>query len=168
MKSNKNLDSPIALRSRRWTIPPEMFSFPAPPKKNTRQGFVKVGSPYNQLGRFFIGLDPAWSGINAIEFAEGAPVSFVSHCTIEGNMEVERVAQPSHKNVLSLKEAFVINNNMFFLYGQWGLTLKEIQKLSPVFQLGEVEVATVCKGVLFQPTEIFEQRKLILSRFSED
>ncbi|RMJ22821.1 hypothetical protein PHISP_06310 [Aspergillus sp. HF37] len=125
-----------------------MFSFPAPPKKHTRQGFVKAGSPYNQLGRFFIGLDPAWSGISAIEFAEGAPVSFVSHCVIGENTGLERVTQPSHRNVLNLKEAFVINNNMFFLYAQWGLTLKEIQKLSPVFQLGEVEVATVCKGIL--------------------
>lgn len=147
MKPNKKLDSPIPLRSRRWTTTPEMFTFPAPPQKHARQAFVKTGSPYDQLGRFFVGLSPAWSGISAIEFAEGAPVSFVSHCTIEGNSGVGRVTPPSHKNVLSLKEAFVTNNHMFFLYAQWGLTLKEIQKLSPVFQLGEVEVATVCKGV---------------------
>lgn len=94
---------------------------------------MKVGSLYNQLGRFFIGLNPSWSGISAIEFAEGAPVSFVSQCMIEGNVGVERVTQPSHKNVLSLKEAFVNNNNIFFLYAQWGLSLKEIQELSPVF-----------------------------------
>lgn len=73
---------------------------------------------------------------------------------IEGNVGVERVTQPSHKNVLSLKEAFVNNNNIFFLYAQWGLSLKEIQELSPVFQLGEVEVATICKGVGTNSTHI--------------
>ena len=170
MKSNKKLDSPIPLRSRRWTTTPEMFSFLAPPKKHARQAFVKTGSLYDQLGRFFVGLSPAWSGISAIEFAEGAPVSFVSHCMIEDNSGVERVTPPLHKNVLTLKEAFAANNHMFFLYAQWGLTLKEIQKLSPVFQLREVEVATVCKGVGTISTYIgkFVQRKLTLCRFSED
>ena len=155
MTLDKKLGSPIMLPPHRRTILP---SFPAPPRNPIRQSFVKVGSLYAQPDRFFVGIGPTLSGISAIEFAEGVPVSFISHCTIENTTEGERVVQPSHKNVLDLKEVFIMNKDMFFLYAKWGVTLNEVQELSPAFKLGEVEVAVICKGVLNHPTDIFTRR----------
>lgn len=80
-------------------------------------------------------------------------VSFVSHCTVQEDVGIERLKRASHTNLLGLKEVFVGAGSAFFLYEQWGIALNELQGLSHVFQLGEVEVATVCKGVFtrFEP-----------------
>ena len=113
------------------------------------QGLVKQGSPYEQIGRFFIGLNPSRSGICAAELQEGTPVTYVTHYTAQENdSRVERLIQASHTNLLGLREVFINAGNIYFLYDRWGMTLEELQQLFPVFQPGEVEVATVCKGVL--------------------
>lgn len=114
---------------------------------NKSEVFIKRGNPYKQAGRFYIELKSSWSGICAIEIQDGVPVTFVSQCTAQKDSDLDRLQRISHANLLSLKEVFVEAGRVFFLYDQWGITLKELQGLSHEFQFGEVEVATVCKGV---------------------
>ena len=112
------------------------------------QKLVKEGSPYEQIDRFFIALKPSRSGISAVELQDGMPVAYVTHCAArEKDSHLEHLMQASHANLLGLEEVFADSDNIYFLYNQWGMTLQELQQLFPVFQPGEVEVATICKGV---------------------
>lgn len=112
------------------------------------EGIVKRGSPYAQTGRSYVGLKSQGVGICAIEMQNGVPVSFISHCTVkEEDHGVKHLRQVTHTNVLGLKEVYLKDGIAFFLYDAWGIKLEEIQRLSHVFRLGEVEVATICKGV---------------------
>lgn len=148
--SGKGIDSPVESLADRQTIMSEASSSPTSSQPDCEnQSLVKQGSPYEQIGRFFLGLKPSRSGICAVELQEGTPVTYVSHCTAqEKDSRVERLMQASHTNLLGLREVFINADNVYFLYDRWGMALEELQQLFPVFQPGEVEVATVCKGVL--------------------
>jgi len=112
------------------------------------ESIVKRGSPYAETGRAYVGLKSSGGGICAIEMRNGVPVSFISHCTIkEEDHGVKHLRQVTHTNLLGLKEVYLKDGIAFFLYNAWGITLEELQQLSHVFRLGEVEVATICKGV---------------------
>lgn len=150
MAPSEKLDSPIELPDRRRTLLPEILYFPMPPARDYKYpGFVKEGSPYGQIDRFFVGLKTPWNGISAIEFKEGTPVAYISQCSVERkDSQLKRLTKALHPNILSLEEVFV-SRDMFFFYGQWGIPMSQIQRLSPVFQLGEVEVATICKRVFY-------------------
>lgn len=118
------------------------------------QRLVKEGSPYEQIGRFFIALKPSRSGISAVELQEGIPVAYVTCSTAQAkDSHLEHLMQASHTNLLGLREVFMDSGNIYFLYNQWGMTLQELQQLLPVFQPGEVEVATICKGVFHWPEQ---------------
>lgn len=81
-----------------------------------REIFIKEGTPYEQYGHYYLGLQQSWTGICAIELRDGAPVSFVSHCSIgEIDFDKERLKRASHPNLLDLKEIFVNTNCVFFL-----------------------------------------------------
>lgn len=151
MASGKKLDSPIELPDRRRTVLPVLSCFPMPPARDCKYpGFVKEGSPYDRIGRFFVGFKGTWNGISAIEFKEGRPVAFISQCSIVGkDAQLKCLTKALHPNILSLREVFFSKDTIFFIYEQWGITMSQIQGLSPEFQLGEVEVATICKGVLY-------------------
>lgn len=41
-------------------------------------------------------------------------------------------------------------DRVVFIYDQWSMTLGELWLLTPVFQLGEIEVAMICNGVCEQ------------------
>ncbi|KAH8431450.1 uncharacterized protein LDX57_009112 [Aspergillus melleus] len=125
------LGSPIELAVREPVHTPE----PVTPATNPRYSldFVKYGSPYDQSNRIFIGLDPSWNGIDAIEFQDGLAIGFLSHCKVEGNtFPLQHITQVSHRNVLGFKEIFVKRGGCFFIYGQWGTTLREIHQLLPI------------------------------------
>lgn len=110
--------------------------------------FVQYGHPYETFGRFFVGLEPQWSGINAVDFTENLPVTYIKKFnTTEASARVHRLMATSHKNLVNLREAFVAGDAIYFVYERWGISLKEICQLWPVFQLGEVEVATLCNEV---------------------
>ncbi|THC88224.1 hypothetical protein EYZ11_012328 [Aspergillus tanneri] len=101
------------------------------------------------MDRFFIGLEPIYSGINAVEFTANSPVGYVTKLGMAGDMvPIDCFMETSHPNLVNLREVFVTENSLFFVYEKWGISLKEILLLSPVFQLGEVEVATICREVL--------------------
>jgi hypothetical protein len=88
------------------------------------------GLPYTALDRFFVGLEPSWSGINAVEFTESEPVAFVRKCIIdECKVQVECLTETSHKNLVNLKEVFIAKHSTFFVYEKWGISLKEIHRL---------------------------------------
>ncbi|KAL4888210.1 hypothetical protein BDV59DRAFT_196623 [Aspergillus ambiguus] len=150
MAADKRLGSPIELPLRRATAPPEAPLPPIPSQTDTRNcNFIKYGSPYDQLGRVFIGFSRSWNGVDAIEFQEGSAVGFVNHCAFESkDLPLEHIVRVSHPNILDFKEIFLCKGNIYFLYWSWGVTLKEIRQLFPVFQLSEVEVAIVCRSVL--------------------
>ena len=154
MALSKKLDAPIELPDRRRTVLSGIPYFPMPPASDCGYpGFVKEGSPYDQIGRFFVELKKAWNGISAIEFnKEGEPVAFISQCSIVGKAaQLKCLTKALHPNILSLREVFFSKDTILFFYEQWGqrgVTMSQIQRLSPEFQLGEVEVATICKGVL--------------------
>lgn len=110
--------------------------------------FVQYGHPYETFGRFFVGLEPQWSGINAVDFTENLPVTYIKKFnTTEASVRVHRLMATSHQNLVNLREAFVAGDAIYFVYERWGISLKEICQLWPVFQLGEVEVATLCNEV---------------------
>ncbi|KAE8386943.1 hypothetical protein BDV23DRAFT_196092 [Aspergillus alliaceus] len=103
------------------------------------------------MDRLFVGLEPAWSGINAIEFTEHMPISFVSKLvTTKGNIpKMDFFKRTSHRHLVNLKEVFVAEESLMLFYDKWeGISLNEIQDLRPAFQLGEVEVATICFQML--------------------
>ena len=132
------------------------------------QEFVKEGSPYEQVGRFFVALKLPVSGISAVELQKGRPVAYVSHCTVqEKEFCLERLTQASQSNLLGLREVFINTDSIYFLYDQWGMALEELQQLFPVFQPGEVEVATVCKEVFsstrFQAKSTIEHQTDLVS-----
>lgn len=126
-----------------------------------REIFIKEGTPYEQCGRYYLGLQQSWMSICAIELRDGVPVSFVSHCSIPNiDFGRERLKRISHPNILDLKEIFVDTDRVFFIYDQWGMTLGELWRLTPIFQLGEIEVATICNGVcaclLYVNSQLYE------------
>lgn len=167
MSSPKQLASPIKLAHRRRT---PIFETPLPSvpveKPVTHRDFVKYGSPYDQPDRLFVGLHPSWNGIDAVEFKDGSPVGFVSHYNPEGkDIPLQRLTQASHPSFLDFKEVFVAKGSVYFLYEQWGVTLDQIRRLSPILQLGEVEVAIICKKVMMAHMGLTESPKLIHNRF---
>ncbi|KAL4745866.1 uncharacterized protein BDW70DRAFT_145057 [Aspergillus foveolatus] len=150
MSSPKKLDSPIQLAHRRRTA---VFETPLPSipveMAVTQRDSIKHGSPYDQLDRLFVGLHPSWNGIDAIEFKDGSPVGFVSHYSPQGkDIPLQRLTQVTHPSFLAYKEIFISQGDVYFLYEQWGVTLEQVWKLSPVFRLGEAEVAIICKKIL--------------------
>ena len=111
-------------------------------------GFVQYGHPYEMFGRFFVGIEPQWSGINAVDFTEDLPITYIKkHNMTEASARVDQLMATSHQNLVNLREAFVTGDTVYFVYERWGISLKEICQLWPVFQLGEVEVATLCNEV---------------------
>ncbi|PIG85279.1 hypothetical protein AARAC_004371 [Aspergillus arachidicola] len=111
---------------------------------------VKYGNPFT-MDRLFVGLEPAWGGINAIELTEHMPISFVSKLIIArgDRPKMGCFKKTSHRHLVNLKEVFVTEESLILFYDKWeGISLREIQDLRPAFQLGEVEVATVCFQML--------------------
>ncbi|KAE8332979.1 hypothetical protein BDV39DRAFT_199327 [Aspergillus sergii] len=111
--------------------------------------FVKYGSPFT-MDRLFIGLDPTDGGITAIELIENRPVSFVLKVKInDRDIKLDRLRPTCHRHLANLKEAFVCHESLLFIYERWdGVSLRGIQELRPTFELGEVEVATICCQIL--------------------
>lgn len=129
--------------------------------------FVKFCHPYkSSLRRFFVGLEPMWSEINAIEFTEDLPVGYVRETTMPAEVSVHRLVQTSHPNLVNLREVFIADGSAFFVYEKWGISLAEIYRLSPLFQLGEIEVATICREVC-TPGSILQRRVANQSRPSK-
>ncbi|KAI9040415.1 uncharacterized protein KD926_008238 [Aspergillus affinis] len=146
MAESKVLASPINLRQ---TALPK--TFPESMKEPVARGssFVQYSHPYKTYDRFFVGMEPQWGGINAIEFTENLPVAYVKKFTTnDTEKKVGHLRATHHHNLVNLKEAFVTDNSVFFVYERWGISLEEICQLWPVFKLGEVEVATLCNEVL--------------------
>ncbi|KAH1863827.1 hypothetical protein KXW65_002879 [Aspergillus fumigatus] len=110
--------------------------------------FIKYGHPFQSLHRFFVGLEPMWSDVSAIEFTEDSPVGYVKKLSVTGEVPVGRLSETCHQNIVNLREVFITERAIFFVYEKCGISLEEIHNLSPVFQLGEVEVATICREVL--------------------
>ncbi|THC92370.1 hypothetical protein EYZ11_008160 [Aspergillus tanneri] len=75
MDTSKSLASPIELPHR--STPPGFLTGETIDTVQKGSGFVQYGHPYAALDRFFVGLKPQWSGINAIEFTENSPVTYV-------------------------------------------------------------------------------------------
>ncbi|KAL3459608.1 kinase-like domain-containing protein [Aspergillus heterothallicus] len=110
--------------------------------------FIHYEHPFKCVRRFFVSLEPIWNGLNAIEFTEDSPVGFVKKLSVVGNVPENQLSKTCHPNLVNLREVFIATGSVFFVYDKWGMSLHEILRLSPVFQLGEVEVATICKEVL--------------------
>ncbi|KAL4947080.1 hypothetical protein BDW69DRAFT_199916 [Aspergillus filifer] len=119
------------------------------PNAQTPSGpFLKYGHPFRALGRFFIGLEPRWGGINAIEFTKDSPVAYLKKLSTGEGISVDRLSATCHPNLVNLKEAFIATGAVFFVYEKEGLSLEEILNLSAVFRLGEIEVAFLCHEIL--------------------
>ena len=151
MTPARKLDSLIDLPVSRSTILPRTSFTSAPmPEDTGKHGFIKYGSPYDQLDRLFVALGQTWRGIDAIEFKNGLPVGYISHCNFEGKGIPVMPQIPNHichPSLLIAREIFVFKDKVHLCYEHWGITLEEIEQLWPVFQLSEVEVALICKIV---------------------
>ena len=145
MNPSKVLASPIELPHQ--SNPLSLLAGEAKNAAQRGSGFVQYGHP-KTFGRFFVGLEPQWSGINAVEFTEGLPVTYIKKFRMaQAGERVHHLTATSHQNLVNLREAFVTSDSIYFVYERWGISLKEICQLWPVFQLGEVEVATLCNEV---------------------
>ncbi|KAF4182504.1 hypothetical protein CNMCM8694_006752 [Aspergillus lentulus] len=139
-KLGSPIELPVRGGPRHMTLPQSL---------DVRSDFVKSGSPYDQLNRFFVGLSPTWGPVSAIEFSEGSHLAYVYQERIEErDLQAEDFKETSHPNLVNLKEVFIAKQNVFFLYDTWGISLEEIQLSSSKFCLGEVEIATISKGIL--------------------
>ncbi|KAL4947545.1 hypothetical protein BDW69DRAFT_190098 [Aspergillus filifer] len=118
------------------------------PQNRSIQNSVAV-RPGGTGERLFVGLNPSWNGIDAVEFKEGTPIGFISSYKPEGkDIPLQRLTQISHPSFLSFREVFISKGAAHFLYEQWGVTLEQVQRISPIFRLGEIEVAIICKKIL--------------------
>ncbi|KAF4207310.1 hypothetical protein CNMCM8927_003584 [Aspergillus lentulus] len=139
-KLGSPLELPVRGVPRHMTLPQTI---------DIQSDFVKSGSPYDQLNRFFVGLSPTWGPVSAIEFSEGSNLAYVYQERIEErDLQAGDFKETSHPNLVNLKEVFIAKQNVFFLYDTWGISLEEIQQSSSKFCLGEVEIATISKGIL--------------------
>ncbi|KAL4927717.1 uncharacterized protein BDV17DRAFT_292223 [Aspergillus undulatus] len=138
MSAKRELDSPITMSSPREAKDPR----PSTP-------FVKFCNPFTSpMQRFFVGLEPMWSDVSAIEFTEDLPVGYVRKQAVTGKELLGRLKPTTHPNLINLREVFIADGLAFFVYEKWGISLAKIHNMSPVFQLGEIEVATLCREVL--------------------
>ncbi|KAB8239020.1 kinase-like protein [Aspergillus alliaceus] len=119
MAVSPKLGSPIELPVR--GVPRHMT---LPQTLDVQSDFVKSGSPYDQLNRFFVGLSPTWGPVSAIEFFEGSHLAYA-----------EDFKEISYLNLVNLKEIFIAKQN-------------ENQQLLSKFCLGEVQFTTISKGIL--------------------
>jgi hypothetical protein len=95
--------------------------------------FITHGHPFKCLHRFFIGLEPSWSGLNAIEFTKGSAVGYVKKLSMVSDIPEDRLSETCHPNIVNLREAFITTRLVFLVYEPWGMTLDEILSLSTVF-----------------------------------
>lgn len=169
MAPAQKLDPPFDLPVRKSSIIPRMSLPSTPVHKDTGKcEFIKHGSPYDQRDRLFVGLSRSWRGVDAIEFKDGSPVGYISHCnTEEKEIPVYHLSQVSHPSLLIAREIFVTRGNVYFCYGHWGITLNEVEQLWPVYQLSEVEVALICKAVSSKLTKKKNKNKGLELTFSK-
>ncbi|KAL2848954.1 hypothetical protein BJX68DRAFT_267307 [Aspergillus pseudodeflectus] len=105
--------------------------------------FVKYGNPFSETNRGFLYLKS--SGFDALEVC-GTALRMVKHFKVYPDaIQVKSLRTTEHENLVNLKEVFLAEDAIFFIYDDWGIPL---DRICSVFHIGEVEVATVCKGVL--------------------
>ncbi|KAH2132510.1 hypothetical protein KXV68_000508, partial [Aspergillus fumigatus] len=86
------------------------------------------------------------SQFDAVEIHGTSQIRIVKQIKIErSKAQVEALRTTSHENLVNLQEVFLEDNMIFLIYEEWGIPLENIYS---VFHLGEVEIATICKGVL--------------------
>ncbi|KAE8384239.1 hypothetical protein BDV23DRAFT_189399, partial [Aspergillus alliaceus] len=124
--------------------------------------------PYSVIDRFFVGIEPQWGGIDAIEFTQDRPVSYVKRFGVaEGEVRVRHLQPTSRPNLVNLRETFIEDKTTFFVYEPWGISLREFRQLQPIFRLGEVEVATICGQVLKGLLYIHEELGIVHGKIQE-
>ncbi|PYI23224.1 hypothetical protein BO99DRAFT_409571 [Aspergillus violaceofuscus CBS 115571] len=156
MSLRPKLESPINL-----PIPSRDPCYPGMEPSEIPEDFIKQGHPYRLLHRFFIGIEPGLTDIDAIEFTNQRPVSYVKKFTSKSlETDTKSLVETSHPNLVNLREVFIHGRSCFFLYERWSLSLKEVQKLGPVFQLSEVEVASICYKIFMGLLYIHETLKI--------
>jgi hypothetical protein len=148
MEAVRTLGSPIefSLPYRKQCCEDDKASRPKKLQTNKDQ-FIHYEHPFKSVRRFFVGLEPIWNGLNAIEFTEDSPVGFVKKLSVVGDVPENQLSKTCHPNLVNLREVFITTGSVFFVYEKWGLSLQEILRLPSVFHLGEVEVATICREV---------------------
>ncbi|KAL4960574.1 uncharacterized protein BDV14DRAFT_182292 [Aspergillus stella-maris] len=136
--TKRELESPFTM-----TSPVETTS----PRDSTP--FVKFFNPFTSPSQhFFVGLEPTWSDFNDIEFTGNMPVGHIRKYAVTGKERLVRLKETNHPNLVNLRDVFIADGFAFFVYEKWGISLPGIYSMSPIFQLGEVEVATLCREVL--------------------
>ncbi|KAB8069929.1 hypothetical protein BDV29DRAFT_198329 [Aspergillus leporis] len=161
MAPPKKLGSSIELPVCRSTVIPGML-FPSVSfrKDHGRGEFVKYGSPYNQEGRLFFGLNPPWNNIHAIEFKEGRPVSFD-----QWGLILNKILQLSPVFNLSEVEVAVIcrvilqglryiHEQVDICYGN--LTCSDIL----INEQGEVRIAGIGNSILQKPDSLGKAKNI--------
>jgi len=105
----QKLDPHFDLPVRRSTIiPGTVFSSTLVQQDNGKCEFIKHGSPYDRHDRLSVGLGCSWRGIDFIEFQDGSPIGYISHCNAEGKeIPVYHLSQVSHPSLLIAREIFV-------------------------------------------------------------
>jgi hypothetical protein len=147
LKEAVNSELPSASGDRRTILDISVL-----PGDHSHHPFVTYGYPWDNLHRYFFSLVPAWSGYIAIEFTDCTPIAFVKESHVElGKISLDKLTRTSHKNLINLKEAFLMRKSAFFVYASGGIPLSKIQeqisRFSPRIALGELEVATICTEV---------------------
>jgi serine/threonine protein kinase len=104
--------------------------------------FVKYGNPFSETNRGFLYLKS--SGFDALEVC-GTALRMVKHFKVcPDAIQVKSLRTTEHENLVNLKEVFLAEDAIFFIYDDWGIP---VDRICSVFHIGEVEVATICKGV---------------------
>ncbi|KAL2802968.1 kinase-like domain-containing protein [Aspergillus granulosus] len=116
---------------------PQLFELEQP------SNFLKHGSPFSEPSRGFIHLKS--SNFDAIE-VRGAAIRLVKHFRVDRDkVQVQSLRTTQHENIVNLKEVFLDQDVIFFIYDDWGIPL---DRICSIFYLGEIEVATICNNVL--------------------
>jgi hypothetical protein len=80
------------------------------------------------------------------------PIAFVKESHVElGKISLNKLTHTSHKNLINLKEDFLMRKLAFFIYVSEGIPLlkiqEEISRFLPRIALGKLEVTTICTEV---------------------
>ncbi|KAL3469009.1 kinase-like domain-containing protein [Aspergillus californicus] len=103
---------------------------------------VKYGSPF-EADRGFIPVQS--NRLDAVEI-RGTEVRMLKQFKVNRDkLQLKLLRTTAHENIVNLQEVFLEDDQISFIYDEWGIPL---EKICRQLYLGEVEVATICKNIL--------------------
>ncbi|KAK9387687.1 hypothetical protein V1515DRAFT_468534 [Lipomyces mesembrius] len=111
--------------------------------------FLNHGSPCDSSDRFF--LYAPGPGIDAIDLSEGRPLVTLKRREVRGlRVQVDGLRATSHRNLVNLKNAFLDNDAVSFVYELASVSFKEIREVEKL----RFGIAETLNGLIYIHDEL--------------